>query len=154
MEVNIIAHRYCNMDYIFVSSVLTLIGLWIIASYDIACQFFKNFFRRIDSLPSGMHPSMTRFDVKILKAHIGCHGPSCQGAYSFNFTKGVGRTDGEGIERSWGWLNKAAPSVKEMGPSGRRETLDDFCGFANWRKTVGLGTSWYCLMLPFGDLSQ
>lgn len=129
------------MDYILVSSLLTVIGLWVVVSYDIACQFFKNFTARAASLPERLKLSVSRLDAKIPKAHIGYHGFNCQSLFSFNFTTGVGRTDGEGIERCWSWLNKAAPSVKEMGPSGRRETLDDFCGYANWRKTVGLGES-------------
>lgn len=48
--------------------------------------------------------------------------------------------DGEGVERLWAWLNKAASSVKEMGASARRETIDDFCAFAAWRKIVRLRT--------------
>lgn len=26
-----------------------------------------------------------------------------------------------------------------MGPGGRQDTLDDFCGFANWKKVIDLG---------------
>ncbi len=48
------------------------------------------------------------------------------------------------MERHWAWLNAAAPSTKEMSPGARWETIDDFCGFANWRKTVQFGKS-YCL---------
>ncbi|KDQ23967.1 hypothetical protein PLEOSDRAFT_1048198, partial [Pleurotus ostreatus PC15] len=55
-----------------------------------------------------------------------------------NYTKWVGRTDGEGVERMWSWLNKVAHSASMMGPGGRQDTLDDFCNFWNWRKTVNL----------------
>ncbi|KAJ7173843.1 hypothetical protein C8R46DRAFT_1215753 [Mycena filopes] len=34
-----------------------------------------------------------------------------------------------------------ARSVSVMGPGSREDTIDDFCGFANWRKTVRLGNS-------------
>ncbi|KAJ7486373.1 hypothetical protein B0H11DRAFT_1721594, partial [Mycena galericulata] len=65
-----------------------------------------------------------------------CHGP-----YSFNYTKGVGRTDGEGVERNWSWLNWAARSISVMGPGAREDTIDDLCGFSNWKKTVDFGNS-------------
>ena len=52
---------------------------------------------------------------------------------------GAGRTDGEGVERNWDYLNGQGPSTKEMGPGSWWDTLDDCCGHANWRKTVGLG---------------
>ncbi|KAJ3476363.1 hypothetical protein NLI96_g11205 [Meripilus lineatus] len=133
--------RYCNMDYILMSSLVFSMVLIIVASYDIACQFFKNFFSRITSLPEkiqfqGQVPTII---PKVPKAHIIGHGLKCQTKYSFTWSRGVGRTDGEGIERLWSKLNKAAPSTQEMTPSGRRETLDDFCGFSNWMKTLGLG---------------
>lgn len=133
------------MDYIFVNCILGSLMLLLVASYDIACQFFKNFSARVAGLPSSMQVNPLHLLARIPKAHIGYHGPKCQSAFSFNFTRGMGRTEGEGIERSWGWLNKAAPSVKEMGPSGRRETVDDFCGYANWRKTIRLGATFHHL---------
>ncbi|KAJ7173842.1 hypothetical protein C8R46DRAFT_1161559 [Mycena filopes] len=35
--------RYSNMDYLFFSSVMGITLLSIVASYDIACQWFRNF---------------------------------------------------------------------------------------------------------------
>ena len=52
---------------------------------------------------------------------------------------GVGRTDGEGIERNWSEINRVANSTKEMGPGARHDTLDDHFGHHNFRKLVGLG---------------
>jgi hypothetical protein len=37
-----------------------------------------------------------------------------------------------------------AASTKEMGPGGRSDTLDDFCGFSNYRKLVGIGQQPVC----------
>ncbi|KAJ7846077.1 hypothetical protein B0H14DRAFT_2584366 [Mycena olivaceomarginata] len=101
--------KYSNMDYLWFSSVIGIILLTIITSYDIACQWGRNFWKRARP-------------------------------YSFNYTKGVGRTDGEGVKRNWSWLNLAARSVSVMGPGTREDTIDDLCGFSNWKKTVGLGT--------------
>ena len=90
-------------------------------------------------------PPRMRLDVaqghvttKVPKGHIRAHEESCHGAKSLNYTDGAGETDGEGIERLWSWLNKAAASAKEMTPAARQELLDDFCGRINWNKTIGL----------------
>lgn len=128
------------MDYIFVSSIFGVLILTIIASYDIACQFFVHFFSRVLQLPPRLRETTIPPIVAMVpKAHIAGHGSSCQGRFSFNWRKGVGRTEGEGIERGWSGLGKAGPSTKEMTPSGRRETIDDFCGYTNWKKVIGLG---------------
>ncbi|EMD39865.1 hypothetical protein CERSUDRAFT_63408 [Gelatoporia subvermispora B] len=133
--------RFCNVDYVFLSSILGIVYLTIIASYDIACEYFKKFWTRMPALPSQLHMKLSRTSIipKINKAHLVGHGEPCQGPYSYNYRRGVGYTDGEGCERCWPGLNKVAPSVKEMGPSSRRETIDDFCGYADWKKMVGLG---------------
>lgn len=129
------------MDYVFLASIVGVFVLYLIASYDIACQFFVNFKTRVLELPQWLQPSISLQNIvpKIPKAHIYTHGESCHGPYSFNWTKGAGRTDAEGIERLWSMLNKAAYSVREMTPCGRHETIDDLCGFINWRKTLNYG---------------
>jgi len=76
---------------------------------------------------------------------------SCQAPHSLNFKNGVGRTEGEGIERSWSELNRVANSTKEMGPGSRHDTLDDHIGHHNFRKYVGLGT--FTLFSPQLSLS-
>lgn len=81
------------------------------------------------------------FVFLVPKYHLAAHIAECQTSFSFNFTRGVGRTDGEGIERGWANTNRLASSTKEMGPGSRRDTLDDHFGDWNWKKTVGLGTS-------------
>lgn len=110
-------------------------------TYDIACQFFKMFWSRMLAFPPEMHlriPSPANLITKIPKGHIRAHQDACQGPQSLNYTKGAADTDGEGIERLWAWLNKLAASAKEMTPGGRFELLDDFCGYSNWRKMLGL----------------
>ncbi|KAK7676418.1 hypothetical protein QCA50_020636 [Cerrena zonata] len=136
-----VGERYCNMDYVFLSSIVGVMVLLILASYDIACQFFTGFPLRVPHLPKRLQPLIPLKNIipKIPKAHIYTHNEKCHGPYSFNWTKGAGRTDGEGIERLWAILNKAALSVREMTPSARRETIDDLCGFINWCKLVNYG---------------
>lgn len=128
------------MDYIFVASIITVYHIaMIVASYDIACQFFVHFLTRILGLPDHLRKPTPEIKPMVPKAHLVGHGSKCQIKYSFNWKPGMGRTCGEGIERDWSGLGKAAGSTKEMTPSGRHETLDDCCGYHNWRKVVGLG---------------
>ncbi|KAF8122930.1 hypothetical protein K438DRAFT_1651868, partial [Mycena galopus ATCC 62051] len=134
--------RYPNMDYIWFSSVMGIILLCIVASYDIACQWSRNFWKRAKLMPKNMRlPDGTDVIFKVPKFHLPLHIPKCHGPYSFNYTKGVGRTDGEGVERNWSWLNSAARSVSVMGPGAREDTIDDLCGFSNWKKTADMGKS-------------
>ncbi|KAJ3546784.1 hypothetical protein NM688_g5476 [Phlebia brevispora] len=136
--------RYCNMDFILRSAVYNICaGLVVLITYDIACQFFKNFAQRIETLPERFQRSTqpSSWVKKVPKGHLEAHGEACHGPYSLNYTPGAGATDGEAPERGWAELNHAAPCAKEMGPSARKETLDDCCQFHNWRKTVGFGDS-------------
>ncbi|KAF9496215.1 hypothetical protein BDN71DRAFT_1505912 [Pleurotus eryngii] len=131
--------RYANMDYIFLSSIAASSLLLITITYDIACQWFRNFFSHMQQLPTRLQLS-TDINLRfcIPKFHLEAHKETCHAPFSLNYTKWVGRTDGEGVERMWSWLNKVAHSASMMGPGGRQDTLDDFCNFWNWRKTVNL----------------
>ncbi|KAJ7198757.1 hypothetical protein GGX14DRAFT_536593 [Mycena pura] len=134
--------RYANMDYLWFSCLMGIALLSIIASYDIACQWCCNFWERMKKLPAAMHlPAGINVQFKVPKFHLPAHVKKCHAPFAFNFTKYVGRTDGEGVERNWSWLNMIARSISVMGPGSREDTIDDFCGYANWRKTVGLGNS-------------
>ncbi|KAJ6459377.1 hypothetical protein C8R47DRAFT_1081340 [Mycena vitilis] len=110
--------------------------LTIIASYDIACQWGTNLWRRAKNMPAEMLlPDNIEILFKVPKFHLPPHVKRCHAPYSFNFTKWVGRTDGEGVERNWAWLNSAARSISVMGPGSREDTIDDLCGYSNWKKT-------------------
>ncbi|KAJ7799707.1 hypothetical protein B0H14DRAFT_3092779 [Mycena olivaceomarginata] len=127
--------KYANMDYLWFSSVMGIVLLSIIASYDITCQWFCNFWERMKALPDEMHlPESVKVQFKVPKFHLPPHIKKCHAPFSFNFTKWVGRTDGEGVERNWSWLNMIARSVSVMGPGSWEDTIDDFCGYANWRE--------------------
>lgn len=137
------------MDYLFLSSLIGTLILSVIASYDIACQWYKHFWSRYTIMPEAL--KFTRridLDFKVPKFHLPPHVQACQAPFSFNFAKGVGRTEGEAPERNWSWLNGAARCISMMGPGGRQDTLDDMCGFANWKKVVGLGKSLLCFVFP------
>jgi hypothetical protein len=132
------------MDYIFMAAVLRVImmaAMLITVSYDIACQWSINFFERIrNRMPAALQlPDFVQLRFAVPKFHLPAHVKKCWTPFSFNFMKWVGRTDGEGVERVWSWLNGVARSVSMMGAGGRQDTLDDFCNFWNWKKTTELG---------------
>ncbi|EEB98408.1 hypothetical protein MPER_02086, partial [Moniliophthora perniciosa FA553] len=79
-----------------------------------------------------------QFIFVVPKLHIYGHTMQCQLSYSLNLTPGVGRTDGEGIERNWAGQGPIATSTMEMGPGSRHDTLDDHWAHWNWRKLLGL----------------
>lgn len=135
------------MDYIFFSAVVYAGLLTIVSSYDIACQWIKYLAVRMTQMPEHLHIT-ANIIPKIPKFHFEAHGKKNHTQYSFAFTPGVGRTCGEGIERQWSGMKDGAGQTIEMGPGARRDTLDDFCGFSNWRKTVGLRESFKFNCIP------
>ncbi|KAG2338018.1 hypothetical protein BDR05DRAFT_978303 [Suillus weaverae] len=124
--------RYINMDYLFFSSMHSSQDIHVLnISYDIACQCNKNLWSRMSTFPHQLFP----------KFHLPAHIASCQTKFSFNFTKGVGRTDGEAPERGWADINPIATSTRAMGPGSRRDTLDDHFNDWNWKKVCTMGTT-------------
>ncbi len=143
MQAQLSINRYANMDYTFASLMrhhTQDVGL--VVSYDIACQWSKSIFERLKKLPPMVRlqliTGLIRFAVP--KLHIHSHTRHCQENYSLNYLPGVGRTDGEGIERPWANIGATATSTRVMGPGSRIETLNDHWSHWNWQKTVGLGT--------------
>ncbi|KAJ7780811.1 hypothetical protein DFH07DRAFT_865230 [Mycena maculata] len=123
----------CNMDFILFSALLNSIIFYLILSYDVACQYSKNFWTRMDSLPEPFRLFIDRARVwfKVPNFHLPGHSP-----FSFHYMWGAGRTHGETIEQNWEFTNRAAASTKMMGIGTRHSTLEDLFGFHNWRRLV------------------
>ncbi|KAH7905780.1 hypothetical protein BJ138DRAFT_1017239 [Hygrophoropsis aurantiaca] len=134
--------RYVNMDYFFFQSLRHNPDIMMLnVSYDIACQWSKNLRTRMIAYGTAVN---FNYDAKrilflVPKFHLPAHVMPCQTRYSFNLMKGVGRTDGEAVERGWANINPAASSTREMGPGSRHDTLDDHFGDWNWKKLYHLG---------------
>jgi Kyakuja-Dileera-Zisupton transposase len=131
------------MDYVVIMT-LTIDGpRWIVISYDIACQWGIHFAERCERYGTELDPFERglEFTYLVPKFHLPAHILSCQVAFSFNYTPGVGRTEGEAPERTWSDSNGLAYSTREMGPGSRRDTLDDHFGAVNWAKVTKLGVS-------------
>ncbi|TDL14069.1 hypothetical protein BD410DRAFT_687969, partial [Rickenella mellea] len=139
--------KYCNMDYIVLSTLEKAEIKTLYLSYDIACQWFKNLPTHIESYPLRLQLTPTILViVAIPKLHLEGHGPECQAQYSLNFIPGSARTCGESIEQIWSGQNTVAMSTREMTPGNRQDTLDCHLGGWNHRKVVGLGTRLLALM--------
>ena len=133
--------RYLNTDYIFLKTVFATAVMLLIISYDIACQWERmQIFPPEEALSSSVRSVL----FLVPKFHLPVHVEACNLQFSFNLTKGVGRTDSEAPEQGWANINPAAQSTKEMGPGTRRNTLDDHFGDWNWKKTIKLGMSFIC----------
>jgi len=134
--------RYINMDFFFYSGLKdTAIKLFVV-SYDIACQWYKNFYTRMaEAFPLSWCINTHDVDIRFLvpKFHLPAHIEKCQQSFSFNYAKSVGRTDGEAPERGWSDLNGLSYSTREMGPGAHQDTIEDHLGDWNWKKIVGMG---------------
>lgn len=132
------------MDYLFYSSLADKSYGRLVVSYDIACQWSAKFYERMSrKFPSNWFINAGNTDITFLvpKFHLPAHVEKCHRDYSFNLTKGVGRTDREGVERGWSRINDLSTSTREMGPGARQDKLESHMGDSNWKKKTMLGTS-------------
>lgn len=130
------------MDYILLTTLTgTVTPLFI--SYDIACQYSKNFGRRVKEFPSGMQLDESRVNSiqwAIPKKHWYAHGEQGHSPFSLNYIPNAARTNAEGVETLWAHTNPISMSVKEMAAGARAEVVNDHASSWNWGKVVGLGT--------------
>jgi hypothetical protein len=90
----------------------------IILSYDIACEWLKNFQKCMAEFPPEMQiPDTTKVAMATPGWHINRHGDSCQSNFNLSYMEGAGKTIGEDIEMTWAGTNPLAPSVHKMGPA-------------------------------------
>lgn len=138
------------MDWIFCGALSFVRAAQVTLSYDIACQYSKKLATRLAKI-SPRHiiwagaqefarlASLDAMSFVVPKFHLYAHKVWCQLRYAFGLLSGTGASDGEGAERVWAGANPAATSLREMGPGGMSDTMDDMCGSWNWQKTCGLG---------------
>ena len=105
-------------------SALVGVSLYVLITYDIACQYFKAFWTRIRGLPARLRPTFdhNKLTVKVPKGHIRAHDDSCYGPYSLNYTEGAGETDGARPAR--GRRAKGMDSFDSDGRAGAKASLN------------------------------
>ncbi|KAJ7030565.1 hypothetical protein C8F04DRAFT_1263687 [Mycena alexandri] len=133
--------RYANMDFIAMSAVAGFDGMELTFSYDIACQWGKNLRERVKKLPEDLRLDFEAilFQTGLPVWHASSHEAECTNMNSLSFLPGVGKTDGEGIERLWAELNAFAYHTKQMGLGHRADSLEDKINYHNFMKNLGLG---------------
>jgi hypothetical protein len=129
------------MDFILASSLSGFDLKELTISYDIACQWRQNLLERIRKLPSDMQVEFESFlfQCGLPVWHASSHELECANKHSLSFKPGVGKTDGEGIERLWAELNAFAFHTKTMGLGHRADTLEDKINYHNFQKNLGQG---------------
>ncbi|KAG8846910.1 hypothetical protein FRB91_000368 [Serendipita sp. 411] len=146
--------RFVNSDYALSNTFKTSGGLTeIVVSYDIACQYSTHFEGRFRNSRFLLLPE-SNIIFLIPKFHLPSHKEACQFRFSFNHVKGVGRSDGEGIERLWSTHNHLSSSTSKMTPAFRQDTLN--LHFMDWNmsKSRRMGSTLYSrLMRAYKQLS-
>ncbi|KAJ7116090.1 hypothetical protein C8R44DRAFT_628252 [Mycena epipterygia] len=135
--------RYANMDYVLLSALAGFNLMELTISYDIACQWKKNFGEHIAKLPLELQ---MEFDDILLECglpvwHALAHEDYCATLNSLNYITGVGHSDGEGVERLWAFLNSCSYQSKEMGLGNRADTIKDKLDCHNFQKNLGQADS-------------
>ncbi|KAF8179820.1 hypothetical protein K438DRAFT_1768842 [Mycena galopus ATCC 62051] len=144
----------CNMDYILLATLIAFRLLWLIISYNIACQYSINFWTRMSGLPERMRLTIPpanvwcRFPTSVVNHFIryrmpifdqfldadvwvtGTNAPD--NPTGKRLVEGAGKLHGETIEQNWAFSNGAAGSTRLMGPGSRQATLEDIFGFHNY----------------------
>ena len=130
-------NRFCNIDYVVLSSVMGEHLSRIVITFDIGCQYSKNFWERMKKLPLEMQIKEDAvIEFGIPSWHINAHGADCRADFGLSFRDGVGRTCGEEVEGTWAGTNPLGPSTQEMGPGARHETLNGQWGGLNFRRIL------------------
>ncbi|KAK7043451.1 CxC2 domain-containing protein, partial [Favolaschia claudopus] len=133
--------RYSNMDFIVLAALAGFSLLWLTISYDIGCQWKQHFHERVKDLPAEIRLPLD--DIKIQFGlpvwHAASHNEDCQNDNSLSFKRGVGRSDGEGVERFWSRLNGASFSTKDAGQGVRADTIESKIDDHNFLKNLGQG---------------
>jgi hypothetical protein len=137
------------MDFIIFAALVGVNLLRVIITYDVICAWSIHFRKRMAEFPESMRiPNTTQVDVAIPGWHINGHGAKCRNNFNLSYMEGAGRTVGEDIETTWAGTNPLAPSVREMGPAARHDTLNDHWGGWNFRKIVGFRTHVFSFSVP------
>ncbi|KAK7692105.1 hypothetical protein QCA50_003724 [Cerrena zonata] len=128
------------MDYAFIQAILYIRqSLLVFLLYDIMCQFWVNFLKRLLGMPDELRlPDGVEFKRGIGLFHVHGHVKECFARYAPTFIQGAGMLDGEIIETLWNLLNYTASSARAMTWFHRQEYLDTHMGDSNWKKLVGM----------------
>ncbi|KAJ7723265.1 hypothetical protein B0H16DRAFT_1737330 [Mycena metata] len=112
---------------------------WVVLTYDVYCQYFKNITTRFRDWFPQLIPLISQLGGAVPKMHIRNHIAQCQSQWSTNFQEFLAFLIGELIEGSWAEMNQFAGSTKETNHGHRHDIIDDGCGQWNWDKVIQMG---------------
>jgi hypothetical protein len=129
------------MDYIVMSSIVGFCLPSLTISYDIACQWKVHLAERNKKLPADVRLPIDEVKVQcgLPVWHAASHNEECQNSNSLSFKPGVGKSDGEGVERVWSVLNPSAFATKDAGKGQRADTLEGKIDNHNFLKNANQG---------------
>ncbi|EIN11591.1 hypothetical protein PUNSTDRAFT_62212 [Punctularia strigosozonata HHB-11173 SS5] len=133
--------KFVTIDYVFWNALKrTGVSIPVTVSYDLACQWKKNLWRRHMKLPAPF-ASLGGMKIRyfIPNMHIRDHKTKCRTELYFLLHMFCALTHGETVEQEWAHIGGLATSTVEMGRSARHLTLDDHWSHWNFRKMVGFG---------------
>ncbi|KAF7321398.1 CxC2 domain-containing protein [Mycena kentingensis (nom. inval.)] len=135
--------RYANIDFIILATLEDERVIAITISYDVVCQWHKLLPQRAQAIRGrgGTTTDLSKFEMQYVLPvwHAAAHEIACRTENSISFAVGVGKTDGEGIERLWSLLNPISWSTKEMGEGARHDVLEDKIDYLNFEKNTKIG---------------
>lgn len=110
-----------------------------IVLYDVNCQYYKNFTKRVEDSPYlEVHPGLIIIPG-IGLFHVHGHQLVCLARFSPTFIEGAGQSDGEILETMWSTLNHIGRIARTMTLAHRTEVLDSHMGDNNWKKLINMG---------------
>jgi len=112
-----------------------------ILSCDRACSLSVNFVKRVKTEfadNSGLHDIAANLEWAIPKMHIHGHTENCQYKFHLAFTDGVGRTDGESVERGWVEMKLVGVISKDASPATRGDIINCEHNWSNWVRSIHL----------------
>ncbi|KAJ7715855.1 hypothetical protein DFH07DRAFT_762650 [Mycena maculata] len=131
--------RYANMDYIVMSALRGFNLMELAISYDIACQWKINLPERMACLPPELILDLNAVCLQcgLPVWHASAHNKSCANKHALGFLAGLGKSNGEGVERLWADLNRASYNTKDMSMGNRADTIEDKIDSHNFLKNLG-----------------
>ena len=146
---NHVVVRYANADFCLAYLLRRFLFLqWIqrakyflriVETYDVACQYYVYLKARFEANFPDLAHIIDIMYLLVPKKHLDGHKDNCKYRFSLNYTEGVGRSHGEGIEASWAESKQSGGSTRQMNHGHRHDTINDLHNYWNWNKLRGLG---------------
>ncbi|KAF9496540.1 hypothetical protein BDN71DRAFT_1389239, partial [Pleurotus eryngii] len=129
--------NYCNMDYLYFSSIKNHLPKSVVVLYDITCQWSTNLAWHSATYPLELVSCSNKLSVRYLVPKF-TSTPIVRNARSTILKTPLSVTNRESPEQGWAAINPIVSSTKEMGPGLHPDTLDDHFRDYNWHKVTML----------------